>query len=82
MFLPNFWLKLIKPEQENRKNVVTFECSMEMTRIDVKNYLEKIYKVPVIKVDTRIALGKTRKNEFGTVVKNDDIKYAFVHLVS
>lgn len=55
---------------------------MQMTRYDIKNYLEKIYKVPVIKVDTRIALGKTKKNGLGQIVKEDDIKIAYVRLVS
>ncbi|OXU21596.1 hypothetical protein TSAR_016621 [Trichomalopsis sarcophagae] len=81
IFLPNFWMKLVKPAMEPlRKNVVEFHVSMEMTRYDVKNYLEKIYKVPIIKVNTRIALGKTRRNELNTVVKDDDVKIAYVHL--
>ncbi|XP_014208669.1 39S ribosomal protein L23, mitochondrial [Copidosoma floridanum] len=80
IFLPNFWMKMVKPDLEQRKNIVHFHCSMEMTRHDIKNYLEKIYKVPVIKVNTRIALGTIRENELGTIVKDDDIKIAYVHL--
>lgn len=84
IFLPNFWMKLIKHQQykEQRDNVVVFHVPIAMTRIDVKNYLEKIYKVPVIKVNTRIELGKTKKNECNKVVKEDDRKLAYVHLVS
>lgn len=55
---------------------------MEMTRHDIKTYLEKIYKVPVIKVNTRIAIGEMKRNEQGTIVKGDDIKVAYVFLVS
>ncbi|KAJ8675257.1 hypothetical protein QAD02_011043 [Eretmocerus hayati] len=80
IYLPNFWMKLIKPEYPNAKNVVEFHCSMEMTRYDVRNYLEKIYKVPVIKVHTRIAMGKFRKNGLGTIIKDDDMKIAYVYL--
>ena len=80
VYLPNFWMKLVKPEFRLKKNVVHFHCSMEMTRHDIKNYLEKIYNVPVVKVDTRIALGKTRRVT-GYIVKDDDIKMAYVHLV-
>ncbi|XP_034181017.1 mitochondrial ribosomal protein L23 [Osmia lignaria lignaria] len=79
IFLPNFWLKLVTPEHKQPSNVVTFHCSMEMTMFDVKNYLEKIYDVHPIKVNTRIALGKTympRKY----VCKEDDIKIAYVTL--
>lgn len=56
---------------------------MEMTKHDIKNYLEKIYNVPTVDVRTRITLGKFRKDAGkGYVVKDDDIKYAFVTLVS
>ncbi|XP_003703436.1 mitochondrial ribosomal protein L23 [Megachile rotundata] len=79
IFLPNFWLKLVTPEHKQPKNVVTFHCSMEMTKFDVKNYLEKIYDVHPIKVCTRIALGKTYMLE-KTVYKRDDIKIAYVTL--
>ena len=52
-----------------------------MTRIDVKNYLEKIYNVPVLNVKTVNQLGKTRQNAYGAyIVKDDDQKFAFVTL--
>lgn len=58
VLLPNFWMKLIPPKHKLPPNTVQFIVSPEMTRFDVKQYLEKIYKVPV--VDVRIAnrLGK------------------------
>ena len=83
VFLPNFWLKLVKPEHDQPKNIVEFHCSMEMTRFDVRNYLEKIYNVHPVYVNVRIALGKTyipRGCKF--VVKDDDVKIAYVALVS
>ncbi|XP_076162363.1 mitochondrial ribosomal protein L23 isoform X2 [Ptiloglossa arizonensis] len=81
VFLPNFWLKLVKPEHKQPDNVVQFHCSMEMTRFDVRNYLEKIYNVYPVKVNTRIAFGKTKKCELGNyVIKDDDIKIAYVTL--
>ncbi|OAD52912.1 putative 39S ribosomal protein L23, mitochondrial [Eufriesea mexicana] len=79
IFLPNFWLKLVKPEHNQPKNVVQFHCSMEMTRYDVKNYLEKIYDIHPIHVRTRIALGKTYMPQ-KFVVKKDDVKIAYVVL--
>ena len=83
VFLPNFWMKLVKPITEAPPNMVQFACSMEMTKRDVRNYLEKIYNVNVAHVRTRIALGKTRRDPGkGYVVKDDDIKYAYVVLVS
>lgn len=55
---------------------------MQMTKYDVKNYLEKIYNVNVIDVRTRIALGKTKKDRLqGAIIKEDDKKIAYVILV-
>ncbi|KOC68461.1 putative 39S ribosomal protein L23, mitochondrial [Habropoda laboriosa] len=79
VFLPNFWLKLVKPERNQPNNIIQFHCSMEMTRFDVKNYLEKIYDIHPIQVNTRIALGKTHKPT-NFVVKDDDVKIAYVTL--
>lgn len=56
---------------------------MEMTQLDVKNYLEKIYNVHPVHVRTRIALGKTYiPTTFKFVAKKDDMKIAYVTLVS
>lgn len=57
IFLPNFWMKLLKPKQSQPRNMVQFMVSVEMTDHDVKNYLEKIYKVPVVDVRTQIFAG-------------------------
>jgi large subunit ribosomal protein L23 len=67
------------PEQP--ENVVQFACSMEMTKYDVKNYLEKIYNIKVMDVRTRIAMGKTKRDQVvGYVTKEDDTKLAYVTL--
>lgn len=83
VFLPNFWMKLVRHTPKQLPNIVHFQCSMEMTKFDIKNYLEKIYNVPVVQVRTNISLGRFRRDiGKGYVVKDDDIKYAFVTLVS
>ncbi|XP_017891050.1 probable 39S ribosomal protein L23, mitochondrial [Ceratina calcarata] len=79
VFLPNFWMKLVKPENNQPKNIVQFQCSMEMTKYDIKNYLEKIYDVHPVVVKTRIVLGRTYMPE-KFVVKDDDVKMAYVTL--
>ncbi|CAD7004739.1 39S ribosomal protein L23, mitochondrial isoform X1 [Ceratitis capitata] len=82
IFLPNFWMKLIRPAEEQPKNVATFSVSMQMTKYDIKNYLEKIYKLPVVDVRTRIEMGKTKRDQtFGYVTKEDDVKIAYVTLL-
>lgn len=56
---------------------------MEMTKYDIKNYLEKIYNVPVVHVRTKIALGKFKKEIVkGYITKDEDVKVAYVTLVS
>lgn len=83
IFLPNFWLKLVRPEYEQPKNVVKFICSMPMTKYDVENYLKLIYKVPVISVRMRVALGETYQDVYKRYVKKkDDYRIAYVTLVS
>lgn len=81
VFLPNFWMKIIQPIHDQPPNVVQFSCSMEMTRHDIKNYLEKIYKVPVMHVRTRIAIGEVVREPIkGYLIKKDDVKLAYVVL--
>ncbi|XP_076643809.1 mitochondrial ribosomal protein L23 isoform X2 [Halictus rubicundus] len=63
------------------ENVVKFHCSMEMTKFDIQNYLEKIYNVYPAHIRTAITLGEMKRCKFrGNVIKDDDIKVAFVSL--
>lgn len=79
--MPNFWMKLVKHEKPLPPNEVKFIIPVQMTRYDVKNYLEKIYKVPVADVRTAIVQGKIRKAEGKSyLVKEDDFRVAFVTL--
>ncbi|XP_068218503.1 large ribosomal subunit protein uL23m [Palaemon carinicauda] len=81
VFLPNFFMKLIKPDAAQPPNVVQFIVSMEMSKFDVKNYLEKIYKVPVDSVTTYNKMGKTKRATVGGyIIKDDDYKLAYVTL--
>ncbi|CAG9566012.1 unnamed protein product [Danaus chrysippus] len=81
VFLPNFWMKLVRPYEKQQPNIVHFHCSMEMTKYDIKNYLEKIYNVPVVDVRTKIALGKFKKEIVkGYITKDEDVKVAYVTL--
>ncbi|XP_076293874.1 mitochondrial ribosomal protein L23 [Lasioglossum baleicum] len=80
VFLPNFWMKLVQCKNQP-ENVVQFHCSMEMTKIDIQNYLEKIYNVFPAHVRTAINLGEMRRcRNTGAVLKDDDIKVAYVSL--
>lgn len=75
-------MKMIRPENAQPDNVVVFKVSMEMTKYDVENYLREIYKVPVVDVRTRIALGDTFLDKHKNYVKKkEDDKIAYVTLV-
>uniref|UniRef100_A0A131Z5S9 Large ribosomal subunit protein uL23m n=1 Tax=Rhipicephalus appendiculatus TaxID=34631 RepID=A0A131Z5S9_RHIAP len=81
VFLPNFWMKLVKHDKPLPPNEVKFIVSIQMTKYDVKNYLEKIYNVPVADVRTAVMQGKIRRAEGkGYLVKDDDYRVAFVTL--
>jgi len=86
VYLPNFWMKLLNPEKMSHKkppNSIMFEVSPAMTRLDVKNYLEKIYKVPVMNVNTTMVSGRTHHRMVDNeLYKDDDKKLAFVTLRS
>ncbi|XP_014255137.1 39S ribosomal protein L23, mitochondrial [Cimex lectularius] len=82
IFLPDFWLKLIKPHHKQPKNVVQFMAPTEMSDVDIKNYLEKIYKVPVAHVESKIEEGELKRQRVkGYVIKGPDFRRAFVTLL-
>jgi len=52
-----------------------------MTKHDVKQYLEKIYNVPVVQVNISNRLGEFRAVQGKNyIVKDEDVKYAYVTL--
>ncbi|XP_076769911.1 large ribosomal subunit protein uL23m isoform X2 [Arvicanthis niloticus] len=54
---------------------------MEMTRVDLRNYLEQIYNVPVAAVRTRVQHGSNRRRDHKNVrIKKPDYKVAYVQL--
>ncbi|XP_041131013.1 39S ribosomal protein L23, mitochondrial-like isoform X1 [Polyodon spathula] len=83
IFRTNFFMTLVKPGKEQPPDTVQFRIPMEMTKCDIKNYLEKIYSVPVGAVRTRIQYCTNKKrNHLNQRVKRPDYKVAYVQLVS
>ncbi|XP_060892535.1 large ribosomal subunit protein uL23m isoform X2 [Labrus mixtus] len=81
IFRPNWFLTLVRPGKEQPLDTAQFRIPMEMTKCDVKNYLEKIYNVPVGAVRTRIQFGSNKKrNHLNQKVKQPDYKVAYVQL--
>ncbi|XP_068595615.1 large ribosomal subunit protein uL23m isoform X1 [Brachionichthys hirsutus] len=81
IFRPNWFFTLVRPGKEQPPDTVQFRIPMEMTKYDVKNYLEKIYNVPVGVVRTRIQHGSNKKrNHLNQRVKKPDYKVAYIQL--
>uniref|UniRef100_A0A8B9NV23 Large ribosomal subunit protein uL23m n=1 Tax=Apteryx owenii TaxID=8824 RepID=A0A8B9NV23_APTOW len=71
----------VRPGVPQPADTAQFRVSMEMTKVDIKNYLEKIYNVPVVAVRTRIQHGAhNRRNHKNQRVKKPDYKVAYVQL--
>uniref|UniRef100_A0A673TJY6 Large ribosomal subunit protein uL23m n=2 Tax=Suricata suricatta TaxID=37032 RepID=A0A673TJY6_SURSU len=81
VFRTNFFIRLVRPGTAQPEDTVQFRIPMEMTRVDVRNYLERIYNVPVATVRTRVQHGSNRKRDHRNVrVKKPDYKVAYVQL--
>ncbi|KAM8807455.1 large ribosomal subunit protein uL23m [Eudromia elegans] len=81
IFRPDFFMTLVRPGVPQPEDTAQFRVSMEMTKVDIKNYLEKIYNVPVVAVRTRIQHGAhNRRNHKNQRIKKPDYKVAYVQL--
>ncbi|XP_067151604.1 large ribosomal subunit protein uL23m [Apteryx mantelli] len=81
LFRPDFFMAAVRPGVPQPADTAQFRVSMEMTKVDIKNYLEKIYNVPVVAVRTRIQHGAhNRRNHKNQRVKKPDYKVAYVQL--
>ncbi|XP_077901471.1 large ribosomal subunit protein uL23m isoform X3 [Ictidomys tridecemlineatus] len=82
VFRTNFFIQLVRPGTVQPEDTVQFRIPMEMTRVDLRNYLERIYNVPVAAVRTRVQHGSNRKRDHRNVrIKKPDYKVAYVQLV-
>lgn len=81
VFRTNFFIQLVRPGSAQPDDTVQFRIPMEMTRVDLRNYLERIYNVPVSAVRTRVQHGSNRKRDHRNVrLKKPDYKVAYVQL--
>ncbi|KAM8939113.1 large ribosomal subunit protein uL23m [Pelodytes ibericus] len=81
VFRTNFEMTLVRPGKVQPPDTVQFRVPLEMTKMDIQNYLQKIYSVPVSAVRTRIQYGNNRKrNHLNQRVKRPDYKVAYVQL--
>ncbi|XP_026678493.1 probable 39S ribosomal protein L23, mitochondrial [Diaphorina citri] len=82
IFLPNFWMKLVRSKEPLPPNVVEFHVPLAMTNHDIKNYLEKIYNVTVKHVESTLENGKLKRSygKVGFITKEEDYRRAIVTL--
>ncbi|KAM5224257.1 large ribosomal subunit protein uL23m isoform 1-T1 [Hipposideros larvatus] len=81
VFRTNFFIRLVRPGGAQPEDTVQFRIPLEMTRVDLRNYLERIYNVPVGAVRTRVQHGSNRKRDHRSVrLKKPDYKVAYVQL--
>ncbi|CAG7818351.1 unnamed protein product [Allacma fusca] len=80
VFLPNFFMKLLRPTSNQPPNQVKFIVSNGMSKYDVENYLDKIYDVKVAHVSCHLQQGHTKASTKGYIIKDDDFKVAYVTL--
>ncbi|KAI2558094.1 mitochondrial ribosomal protein L23 [Homo sapiens] len=82
VFRTNFFIQLVRPGVAQPEDTVQFRIPMEMTRVDLRNYLEGIYNVPVAAVRTRVQHGSNKRRDHRNVrIKKPDYKVAYVQLV-
>ena len=63
---------------ENLKQVV-FKVDLSANKREIKQAVEKLFNVEVLKVTTSVVKGKTKRNRFG-VYKKSNYKKAFVSI--
>ncbi|TKR80880.1 hypothetical protein L596_014867 [Steinernema carpocapsae] len=90
VFLPDFWVKLLETPDHGRrrlpKNALKFEVDTKMSRDDVRQYLERIYELPVRDVRIENVWGEIKWNApkdyryRKAMWKEDDKKMAYVFL--
>ena len=60
-------------------NQVVFKVELDANKREIKQAVEKLFKVEVVKVTTLIVKGKRKRNRFG-IYKKSNYKKAFVSI--
>ena len=78
VYFPSFVMAILRPPPAFPRNRSIFKCSPLMNKYDIRNYLESIYGVKVLEVNTIKYLGAKRKDTLGRSIKLADWKKAVV----
>ena len=60
---------------------VVFEVPKRLTKPEIKDYLEKVYRIGVKGVNTYVAQGKLKRMAQGNMKRRPDVKRAIVSLM-
>ncbi|XP_062973196.1 large ribosomal subunit protein uL23m [Elgaria multicarinata webbii] len=83
VFRTEYFLTMVRPGVPQPEDTVQFRIPMEMTRVELKDYLENIYNVPVAAIRTRIQHGSMKRRDHkNRRIKNPDYKVAYVQLAA
>jgi ribosomal protein L23 len=78
--LPNIVISMIRPAKPMRDTEVVFKVPLNLNKLQIKDYIEEVYRTPVMRVQTSIFLGKLRLNKNGFWYRRPDWKKAVVRL--
>lgn len=83
LYFPNQIVKLVRSAKPLLSNQATFRIPLSMNKLDLKHYLARIYKIPVLKVNTIIPPPRIARNPFtGVKEKRPEFKKAIVTMAS
>jgi len=78
--LPSTTMMMLRPAKPMRPTEVVFRVPINFNKLQIKDYIEEIYRTPVMRVQTSIFIGKTRLNKLGFYYLRPDWKKAVVRL--
>ena len=79
-FVSHEMLLTRSPKPYDEKNKVSFRCAPHLSKPEIKQYLSKIYELPVNSVDTVNKMGKMKKNNEGKRWRKQNWKKAICTL--
>lgn len=82
VFLPLFWMKMVKPVYPRPNDTAVFECHPQMSKMDIKQYMEKIYGVGVLGIRVGLIKAPIEKHPLWgyEYPRGPEIKRAYVQL--
>ncbi|RKP20913.1 MFS general substrate transporter [Rozella allomycis CSF55] len=80
VYFPQFVFAMLKRPAECPPNIAIFKVNLRLTKYDIRNYLEAIYNIRVLRVDTVRYMAKEMKDPLGRKKTLPAWKKAFVYL--